>query len=80
MITEQLKRTLRSPKPVVPGPNYRELNSWHADWNKEYLAGIMLLDLEDPAKIIGICQDPLMLSEADYELNGFRGSVIFPVG
>ncbi|MCF6177560.1 MAG: glycoside hydrolase family 130 protein [Victivallaceae bacterium] len=57
-----------------------ELDSWHGGWDKEYLAGLMLLDLDNPNKIIGIYQDPLLLSETDHELKGFRGSVIFPGG
>jgi beta-1,4-mannooligosaccharide/beta-1,4-mannosyl-N-acetylglucosamine phosphorylase len=58
----------------------KELASWHGDWHKEYFAGIMLLDLEDPRKIIGMSHEPLLVSEADYEVNGFRGNVIFPGG
>lgn len=38
----------------------------------------MLLDLEDPSKIIGMSKKPLLVSEADYELDGFRNDVIFP--
>lgn len=57
-----------------------ELNSWHRGWNKIYYAGIMLLDRDDPAKVIGISREPLLVPETDYELDGFRGSVIFPGG
>ena len=57
-----------------------ELKAWHPGWNKAYYGGVMLLDLEDPNKIIGIGQAPLLVPETDYELDGFRGSVIFPGG
>ena len=40
----------------------------------------MLLDLENPAKVIGLCPEPVIRAELDHELNGFRGSVIFPGG
>lgn len=57
-----------------------ELYSWHPNWHKVYYAGIMLLDLEDPTKIIGISKEPLLVPEKDYEKIGFRGNVIFPGG
>ena len=40
----------------------------------------MLLDLNDPSKIIGMYNQPLIVPEEDYELDGMRGSVIFPGG
>lgn len=41
----------------------------------------MLLDAEDPGRIIGISKEPLMVPEADYEAsNGFRNNVVFPAG
>jgi len=59
----------------------RGKNGWEAAWRKRYCAGIMLLDLEDPTKIVGICKDPLIAPEADYEVDGgFRNNVIFPGG
>ena len=57
-----------------------DLYSWEGGWRKEYLAGLMLLDLEDPSKVIGMSREPLMAPETDYETRGFRGSVIFPGG
>ena len=62
------------------------LNGWEQvddprfSWVKEYSAGIMLLDLNDPSKVIGMASEPLICAEKDYELDGFRGSVIFPGG
>ena len=56
-------------------------NGWEDSWGKEYYAGIMLLDLEDPTKVIGIGKEPLLVPETDYECkNGFRNDVIFPGG
>ena len=40
----------------------------------------MLLDLENPAKIIGMGKSPLIWPETVYEHTGFRGDVIFPGG
>ncbi len=61
-------------------PN-RGKNGWEPFWKKRYCAGIMLLDLEDPSKVIGIYKQPLMAPETDYEVSGgFRNHVIFPGG
>lgn len=53
---------------------------WEPQWNKKYTAGLMLLDLEDPSKVIGLCKEPLLEPTAPYETNGFRNDVIFPGG
>jgi len=59
----------------------RGKNGWEDTWQKRYTVGLMLLDLEDPSKVIGILDKPLMVPEADYEVsNGFRNNVIFPCG
>ena len=58
----------------------QELYAWHRDWHKRYCAGVMLLDLADPTRVVGMAQQPLLAPEADYELHGFRGEVIFPGG
>lgn len=59
----------------------RGKNGWEATWKKRYTAGIMLLDLEDPSRVIGLCREPLMAPEASYEISGgFRNDVIFPGG
>ena len=57
-----------------------ELPAWHDGWNKIYYGGVMLLDLENPNKVIGIGQTPLLVPEAEYECDGFRGHTIFPGG
>lgn len=55
---------------------------WEGDWNKRYTAGVMLLDLEDPTRIVGRYDRPLMVPAPDveYEAAGFRDYVIFPCG
>jgi beta-1,4-mannooligosaccharide/beta-1,4-mannosyl-N-acetylglucosamine phosphorylase len=61
--------------------NNRGKNGWEKAWKKRYTAGIMLLDLEDPSKVIGMSKDPLIAPEASYETEGgFRNNVIFPGG
>ena len=59
----------------------RGKNGWEDRWIKRYTAGIMLLDLENPSKIIGMSKEPLIVPEEPYETeNGFRNDVIFPGG
>jgi len=59
----------------------RRLKGWEQrGWFKTYYAGLMLLDLEDPSRVIGLMREPLLQPETDYEIDGFRGSVIFPCG
>lgn len=54
-------------------------NGWEKTWKKTYYIGIMLLDLEDPSKVIGVYDKPLMVPELDFELHGgFRNNVLFP--
>jgi beta-1,4-mannooligosaccharide/beta-1,4-mannosyl-N-acetylglucosamine phosphorylase len=61
-------------------PN-RGKNGWEDSWKKRYTAGIMLLDLKDPSKVIGMSKEPLIAPEESYETEGgFRNDVIFPGG
>lgn len=53
---------------------------WEKKWTKRYHAGLMLLDLQDPRKVVGMYKEPLLTPEAPYEKDGFRGDVIFPGG
>ena len=58
-----------------------EYATWRQEnWHKLYCVGIMMLDLNDPSKIIGISKEPLMVPEApyDYETDGFRSYTLFP--
>jgi beta-1,4-mannooligosaccharide/beta-1,4-mannosyl-N-acetylglucosamine phosphorylase len=66
---------------AVDRDNSRGKNGWEEKWQKRYTAGIMLLDLEDPRKIIGLHKEPLLVPEAPYEIEGgYRNDVIFPGG
>jgi len=50
-------------------------------WNKIYRAGVMLLDLEDPSKIIANAAAPLFEPEESYEKDPFyRPNIVFPSG
>lgn len=54
---------------------------WEDKWQKRYTAGIMLLDLNNPSKILGMSKTPLIAPEELYETqDGFRTNVIFPGG
>lgn len=41
----------------------------------------MLLDLEDPRRVVRVYEEPLLAPEASYEVSGgFRNHVVFPCG
>ena len=57
------------------------LKIYHAaDKNDRYCLGALLLDANDPAKIIAKTKQPILEPEADYEKNGFFGNVVFTCG
>lgn len=59
----------------------RGQTEWDKNWNKRYTAGVMLLDLKDPSKVIGMSKKPLIVPDMPYESDyGFRQNVIFPGG
>jgi beta-1,4-mannooligosaccharide/beta-1,4-mannosyl-N-acetylglucosamine phosphorylase len=59
----------------------RGKNGWEKRWTKIYYAGIMLLDLDDPSKVIGYSKEPLIAPELPFETDeGYRTDVIFPGG
>jgi beta-1,4-mannooligosaccharide/beta-1,4-mannosyl-N-acetylglucosamine phosphorylase len=60
----------------------RELPSWLGGWNKLYMAGLVLLDADEPWRVIGMCPEPLLTPDErySYEWDGFRGGAIFPCG
>ena len=51
-----------------------------ANEKSRYCLGAILLDLNDPTQVIARSVEPLMLPEADYELKGFFGNVVFTNG
>jgi beta-1,4-mannooligosaccharide/beta-1,4-mannosyl-N-acetylglucosamine phosphorylase len=68
--------------------NTRGKNGWEPQWTKVYFAGLALLDLEDPSRVVAAARQPLLAPQAPYETgegatpqtNGFRNHVIFPGG
>jgi predicted GH43/DUF377 family glycosyl hydrolase len=48
--------------------------------DKFYRLGAVLLDLEDPGRVLHRTPDWLMQPEADYEIDGYYRGVCFPCG
>jgi predicted GH43/DUF377 family glycosyl hydrolase len=51
-----------------------------ANHKHQYCLGAFLLDINDPSKVIGRTEIPIMVPEAEYELSGFFGNVVFTNG
>lgn len=51
-----------------------------ADYRHRYCLGAILLDLDDPSKVLARSYHPLLEPASDYELNGFFGKVVFTNG
>jgi predicted GH43/DUF377 family glycosyl hydrolase len=51
-----------------------------ADSQHRYCLGAVLLDLENPSKVLARSHDPLFEPVADYEKTGFFGNVVFTNG
>lgn len=51
-----------------------------ADKNARYCLGALLLDVNDPGKVLGRSRRPLLEPAAPYELQGFFGNVVFSCG
>ena len=51
-----------------------------ADKDDRYCLGMYLLDLDNPEKVIGKLEEPLLQPEEDYEKEGFFGNVVFTCG
>ena len=59
----------------------RGKNGWEKKWTKRYTAGLMLLDLNDPSKVLSVYKEPLIAPDLPVETDeGFRQNVIFPCG
>ncbi len=66
---------------AVDRDDTRGKNGWEDKWTKRYTAGIMLLDLEEPSKVLGVYKEPLIAPEHPFETTeGFRLHAIFPCG
>jgi beta-1,2-mannobiose phosphorylase / 1,2-beta-oligomannan phosphorylase len=44
----------------------------------QYAAATLLLDLDNPEKIIGMSSEPMMFAEADFERSGYLPDIVFP--
>jgi predicted GH43/DUF377 family glycosyl hydrolase len=51
-----------------------------ADRTNRYGMGAMLLDVDDPTKVLARSAHPLLAAEMDYERSGFLHDVVFPSG
>jgi len=51
-----------------------------ADRNNRYCLGAVLLDSQEPWKVIARTEKPVFEPQADYECNGFFGNVVFSCG
>ena len=66
---------------AVDRDDSRGKGGWETKWEKRYTAGICLLDLDDPTKVIGMSKSPLIAPDVPMETEeGFRTNVIFPGG
>ncbi|MCH3962909.1 MAG: glycoside hydrolase family 130 protein [Clostridium sp.] len=50
------------------------------DEHECYSMGALLLDLDDPSKVIGRSEEPVLYPCEDYETEGFFSDVVFPCG
>jgi len=58
----------------------RGKNGWQDAWRNRYHAGVVLLDANDPTKVLSKSRKPILTPEMPYEReNGFRNDVIFPM-
>ncbi|MBS4177588.1 BtaManbiosPhlase [Lederbergia citrea] len=51
-----------------------------ASLDNRYCMGALLLDLDDPSRVIARSDSPLLEPEAEYEVNGFFDNVVFSCG
>ena len=57
----------------------RGKNGWEDRWQKRYTIGAMILDRDDPSKIVGMMKTPLMVPEGYWETEeGMRTNALFP--
>lgn len=51
-----------------------------ANEHHQYCLGALLLDLNDPSRVLARSRTPIMIPTTDYELSGFFGHVVFTNG
>ena len=65
--------------PILTDKGWLEI--YHgADHSSRYCLGLLLLDRDNPAKVLARSDEPIMEPVADYEQKGFFGNVIFSNG
>ncbi|MBQ3245895.1 MAG: glycosidase [Bacteroidales bacterium] len=70
-----------STPPILTGQGWLVLYHGVADGGRaEYSVGAMLLDRDDPLKVIARTREPIMSPEHPYETDGFYSRCIFPGG
>jgi len=57
-----------------------EVCNWHQDYHFCYRTGVMLLDLEDPRKVLARAPAPILEPEAPFEKFGTVNNVVFATG
>ena len=73
------KRLGAGAAPIKTERGWLEIYHGATEKNK-YCLGALLLDLEDPSKVIARSEEPIMEPKATYEKTGFFGEVIFTNG
>jgi predicted GH43/DUF377 family glycosyl hydrolase len=63
------------PEPVKTDEGWLEI--YHGSDGEGYYLGAMLLDLEDPSRLIARSREPLLKPEKNYEMRGFYDNVVF---
>lgn len=59
----------------------RGKNGYEPAWKKRYYAYALLQDLQDPSRLLGVSDEPVIVPDSSYELSGgFRNNVVFPTG
>lgn len=68
--------------PVKTSEGWLEIihGTWDSCADTRYSIGAVLLDLNDPSKIIGHCKSWILTPQADYETTGHVRNVCFPCG
>jgi predicted GH43/DUF377 family glycosyl hydrolase len=64
---------------------FKTLHGWleiyhGADRNNRYCLGAVLLDSEEPGTVVARAERPILEPQADYEIQGFFGNVVFSCG
>lgn len=80
------KKSWDSEKIGIGGPPIKTKDGWlliyhgMSEVDKKYRLGAVLLDLENPAKLISRLKDPILEPETDYEYQGVRPGTVFTCG